>query len=182
MPSPGYLITLFESGAYLGGVLITNERGYPVDFRYSDPVVPGEAERILYGPTMEDYIRNEVLIGTLAAEIANQPPFYVVPSHQLFEIAEVNDLPLIALQRTQLAPLGEKGVVHRAKDNECLVQGWTDQYPIRVVFGQMPVEQQETVLKDLAYLTKTMDVVEPLERLEKLVQHLWQAKRRKSAD
>jgi len=177
MPSPGYLITLFEHGAFLGGVLITNERGYPIDFRYSDPVIPGEAERILYGPTMEDYIRNEVIIGTLAAEITNQPPFYVVPSHQLFEISEVNDLPLIAVQRTKLPPLPEKGEANRAKENEVLLQGWNDQHPTRVLFGKMAVEQQETVLKDLVYLTKTMDVVEPLERLEKLVQHLWQSKR-----
>jgi hypothetical protein len=170
---PGYLITLMESGAYLGGVMITNDHGIPVDFKYTDPVIPTKVQRIIYGSVLEQYIRNHVIIGAIAKEITSQPSFFVVPHHQLFEIEEANNLSLISIQRTQFASLGEKGAINRAKENECLLQGFNDPHPIRVLFGStIAVEQQESVLKDLVFLSKHMDLVEPLERLEKALKSL----------
>lgn len=172
MPTPGYLVTLKESGAYLGGVMITNDHGFPIDFKYTDPVTPTKVQHIIYGPVLEQYIRNHVIIGALSSEISNPADFYVVSQHQLHDIAEASELPLLSLQRTQLAPLAEKGAVNRAKENECLLQGFGDQHPTRIIFGSMTVEQQEQAIKDLTYLSKHMDLVEPLDRLEKAVVYL----------
>ena len=171
-PTPGYLITLYEQGAYLGGIMITNDRGIPIDFKYTDPVNPTKVQRIIYGSVLEQYIRNHVVIGAITKEIVNQPSFYIVSQHQLFEIEEANNMTLISVQRTQFAPLGEKGMVSRSKENECLLQGWNDPHPLRILFGSMPVDQQEGILKDLVYLSKHMDLVEPLERLEKALKTL----------
>jgi len=171
-PTPGYLITLLENGAYLGGVMITNDHGIPVDFKYTDSVNPTKVQRIIYGSVLEQYIRNHVIIGAISKEIVNQPSFYVVNQHQLYEIQEANNLTLISVQRTQFAALGEKGTVNRSKENECLLQGWNDPHPLRVIFGSMPVDQQEHIVKDLIYLSKHMDLVEPLERLETALKSL----------
>ncbi len=165
-PIPGYLITLYEQGAYLGGIMITNDHGIPIDFKYTDPVNPTKVQRIIYGSVLEQYIRNHVIIGAISKEIVNQPSFYIVAHHQLLEIEDANNMTLLSLQRTQFAALGEKGMVSRSKENECLLQGWNDPHPLRIIFGNMAVDQQETILKDLIYLSKHMDLVEPLERLE----------------
>lgn len=172
-PKPGYMITLLENQAYLGGVMITNDHGIPLDFKYTDPVVPTKIQRIIYGTVLEQYIRNHVIIGALAKEITNQPSFYIVPHHQLFEIEEASSLMLISLQRTQFASLGEKGAVNRIKENECLLQGWNHAHPLRILFGaSLPADQQEQVVKELIFLSKHMDLVEPLERLEKALKSL----------
>ncbi len=171
-PTPGYMVTLFENGAYLGGLMITNDRGIPIDFKYTDPVTPTKVQRIIYGSVLEQYIRNHVIIGAIMKEALNPPPFYIVSQHQLHEIQEANDMALLAVQRTQFAALNEKGATSRAKENECLLQSWNDPHPLRIMFGSVPVDQQEAILKDLVYLSKHMDLVEPLERLEKALKSL----------
>jgi len=171
-PTPGYLVTLYENGAFLGGLMITNDRGIPIDFKYTDPVTPSKVQRIIYGSVLEQYIRNHVIIGAILKETVNQPSFYVASPHQLFEIQEANSLPMISVQRTQFAALGEKGGVSRSKDNECLLQGWSDPHPLRVLFGATPVDQQEAIIKDLIHLSRHMDLAEPLERLEKALKSL----------
>lgn len=172
-PTPGYLVTLFEGGAYFGGVMITNDRGLPLDFKYTDPVMPTKAQRIIYGSVLEQYIRNHVIIGAITQKLELNPSFFVVSQHQIYDIEEAHDMPLISVNRTQFASLGEKGTVSRAKENECLLQPFNDSpHPLRILFGNMPIDRQEALLKDLIYLTKHMDLVEPLERLETAVKSL----------
>ena len=143
-----------------------------MDFKYTDPVNPTKVQRIIYGSVLEQYIRNHVIIGALLKEITVSPAFYVVSQHQLFDIEEANKLTLVAIQRTQFAALGERGTVTRAKENEVLLQGGSDPHPLRVVFGQIPADQQEALLKDIIQLSKHMDLVEPIERLEKALKTL----------
>lgn len=170
--TPAYLVTLHEQGSYLGGVMVTDDHGIPLDFKYTVPVVPTKVQKIIYGSVLEQYIRNHVVIGALAKELVQQPPFFVVPQHQIFDIEEANSgMNLVSLQRTQFSPMG-KGEVNRSKDNECLLQGWQEGNPLRVIFGGMPAEQQETVLKCLVEVTRHMDILEPLERLEQALKTL----------
>lgn len=170
--SPAYLITLHEGGAYLGGIMVTDDHGIPLDFKYTVPVTPTKVQRIIYGSVLEQYIRNHVVIGALAKEMSQQPSFFVVPQHQLFEVEEANkEMNLIAMQRTQFNPM-EKGSVNRSKDNECLLQGWQDANPLRIMFGNMPAEQQEMVITDLIELSRRMDLAEPLDRLEQALKTL----------
>lgn len=172
-PIPAYLLTLFENNAYLGGVMITDHHGVPLDFKYTDPTVPTKVQRILYGKVLEQYVRYDVIVGALCKDLEHQPSFFVVSQHQLFDIAEVNNnLTLVSLQRTQFNPLGEKGTVTRSKDNEVLVQGWSDPSPLRVVFGKSTPDVQEGIIKDVLSLSKHMDVVEPLERVETVLKTL----------
>ena len=170
--TPGYLTTLYEQGAFLGGIMITSEQGFPIDFKYTEPVVPTKVQRIIYGSVLEQYIRDHVIIRSMVKDIEHRPPFYIVSQHQIHDMAGDSELSLVSVQRTQFASLGEKGTVTRAKENECLLQGWTDTHPLRVVFGSMAGEQQEAVLKELIHLSRSMDVVEPLERLEKALKTL----------
>lgn len=170
--SPAYLVTLHEQGAFLGGVMVTDDHGIPLDFKYTVPVVPTKVQRIIYGSVLEQYIRNHVVIGALAKELTHKPAFFVVPQHQLYEIGDANkDMHLIALQRTQFNPF-EKGTVNRAKENECLLQGWLDPHPLRVLFGHMGPEQHESIIKDLIGLSRHMDLIEPQQRLEQALRTL----------
>jgi hypothetical protein len=163
---PGYLITLSEKGTFLGGMMITDRYGIPKDFKYTDPVTPTKVQRIIYGSVLERYIRNHVIVGALIKEVNMQPSFYVVPHHQMESIGEAHSLLLISLQRTQFTSLGATGTVNRSKERECLIQGHGSEHPIRILFGKVPIDQQEPIIKELVALTKSMDIVEPRERLE----------------
>lgn len=165
--APGYLLTMTDAGTYVGGMMVCDPYGIPKDFKYTDPIQPTRIQRIIYGNVLDKYIRNHVLFHALVKEVAGNPSFIVVPPLQLEELEAGGSYTFLAIQRTQVPAMGEKGSVVRAKESECLLQGWFDDHPFRIVFGSLGPEQQDRCLKDLLSLAKTMDLAEPMERLEK---------------
>src|SRR5437868_2975525 len=55
----GFLTVLHETNGYLGGYLVTNNWGRPLEFRLSTAVQPNRIHQILYGGTLEAYICRE---------------------------------------------------------------------------------------------------------------------------
>ena len=48
----GFLTVLNEPSGYLGGYLVTNVWGRPLEFRLSTAVQPNRVQQILYGSTL----------------------------------------------------------------------------------------------------------------------------------
>jgi hypothetical protein len=65
----GFLTVLQEGGGYLGGYLVTNVWGRPLEFRLSSAVQPNKVQQILYAGTLVPYICGE-LIGKALVEKA----------------------------------------------------------------------------------------------------------------
>jgi hypothetical protein len=61
----GFLTVVRDSTGYLGGYLVTNQWGRPLEFRLSTAVQPNRVQQILYGETLEPYICAEVIGKTL---------------------------------------------------------------------------------------------------------------------
>ena len=59
-PNLGFLTVLHEPSGYLGGYLVTNVWGRPLEFRVSTAVQPNRVQRILYGGTLQPYICAEL--------------------------------------------------------------------------------------------------------------------------
>ena len=57
----GFLTVLHESGGYLGGYLVTNLWGRPLEFRLSTAVQPNRVQQILYAQTLAGYVCGEVI-------------------------------------------------------------------------------------------------------------------------
>ena len=58
----GYLaVTAQEPLFYLGGVLVADEYGLPVEFRHTLPVRPTKLQRALYGAALDRYLRSVVI-------------------------------------------------------------------------------------------------------------------------
>ena len=58
----GY-IDIYRSGKndFLGGVLITDRLGIPVEFRHTETVSPTKVQQVLYGRALERFIKTETL-------------------------------------------------------------------------------------------------------------------------
>jgi hypothetical protein len=61
----GFLTILHEPNGYLGGYLVTNQWGRPLEFRLSTAVQPNRVQQILYGGTLEPYICSDLIGKTL---------------------------------------------------------------------------------------------------------------------
>jgi hypothetical protein len=56
---------LEEANGYVGGYLVTNTWGRPVEFRLSSAVQPNRVQQILYGNTLQPYLCAELIGKTL---------------------------------------------------------------------------------------------------------------------
>lgn len=68
----GFLTVLSEANGYLGGYLVTNLWGRPLEFRLSTVVQPNRVQQILYGNTLVPYVCAD-LIGKALVEKTSTP-------------------------------------------------------------------------------------------------------------
>src|SRR5882672_9027235 len=57
----GFLTILHEPAGYLGGYLVTNSWGRPLEFRLSTAVQPNRVQQILYGNTLTEYLSADLI-------------------------------------------------------------------------------------------------------------------------
>jgi hypothetical protein len=72
--SIGFLSVIeHEQQGLVGGYLILNATGRPLEFHCTAPVKPSRAQQILYGPTLGPYLYGEQIGQTLLAKGASRP-------------------------------------------------------------------------------------------------------------
>ena len=77
----GFLTILQEAGGTMGGYLVTNSWGRPLEFRLSSAVQPNRVQQILYGGTLQPYVCGE-LIGRTLVEKTAAPIQLLLTDHQ----------------------------------------------------------------------------------------------------
>jgi hypothetical protein len=70
----GFLTVLVHDGLGLvGGYLILNAAGRPLEFHCTTPLKPNRAQQILFGPTLEPYLYGEQIGQTLVSKGSIEP-------------------------------------------------------------------------------------------------------------
>ena len=70
-------IRIGERG-YVGGLLVTNHLGRPLEFQCTAPVKPNRTQEILYGPTLVTFLLAELIGRTLVEKIGVKPHLVLV--------------------------------------------------------------------------------------------------------
>jgi hypothetical protein len=73
----GFLSVLQEPGGFVGGYLVTNAWGRPLEFRLSSAVQPNRIQQVLYGDTLPAYVCGELIGKTLIDKTATPAPWIV---------------------------------------------------------------------------------------------------------
>src|SRR5438445_6667229 len=90
----GFLTIVQESNGYLGGYLVTNQWGRPLEFRLSSAVQPNRVQQILYGGTLQPYICAD-LIGKTLVDKAGVPVQLVLTDREpALELRSQVDVPV----------------------------------------------------------------------------------------
>jgi len=73
-PALGFL-TVLEHAQHglMGGYLVLNQAGRPLEFHCTTPIKPNRAQEILYGPTLEPYLFGEQIGKALVAKSSVEP-------------------------------------------------------------------------------------------------------------
>ena len=121
-----YFMAVKEGASYLGGLLVTDPSGIPLDFRYTEPITPTRLQGILYGKSLEPHLKEEVIQKTLLKELKTAPDLFILSATELAGGWSGDPrFPALAVQKSQEQPLARPGdvVVATGKGSEQWIHG-----------------------------------------------------------
>jgi hypothetical protein len=96
----------------MGGYLVTNAWGRPLEFRLTTCVQPNRVQEILYGATLREYVLADLIGKTLVEKTATQPTLVVVDSPALLSIRSRIDIPVVAVSAEAIASPDALSLAH----------------------------------------------------------------------
>ena len=168
----GYVKTLaLASGAFTGGFMAVDARGLPLDFRYTDPVVPSRVQQLLYGKALDRHVRFDVLFKHLLDRLEPKPVVIFVDEEGL--LSQSSPVPVALLAETRLQPLKEAAHLQTVSDTEFLLQIGETGAPLRFKLGKSDPALAEQIKEWLVESSKLgLDPVEPFQRIRGAVVEL----------
>ena len=97
----GFLTILHEPAGYLGGYLVTNQWGRPLEFRLSTPVQPNRVHEILYGDGLEPYICSDLIGKTLVEKTSSTAHVIITDHPRALDLRLSLDVPIVWLGHVQ---------------------------------------------------------------------------------
>ena len=181
----GYLlVTTPVPNVYIGGIMVTDSRGLPIEFRYTEPIQPTRIQQILYGQVLSAYIKREVILETLLKSVESKFKCLLVEDENLINYP-AKGFTVIRVTETKSPPLGEVGASEAVTNTEILLQTSEEGSPLRLSLPD-PRQQlgsaEETPATTpgqppympLLEASKTMDVQEPIKRIAKALEIICQ--------
>jgi hypothetical protein len=150
----GFLTVLHEASGYLGGYLVTNSWGRPLEFRVSSAVQPNRVQQILYGTSLPGYLYGELIGKTLVEKTATPAALIFTDRQAVLELRSSVAVPIVWLAAGEAAP-DQSGI---------LVKLATDVRPALVTSPRFAedVTQIESILEQIGV---NFDLLEPFSRV-----------------
>ena len=140
---------------FVGGLLVTNHFGRPLEFQCTAPLKPNRAQEILYGPTLVPYVLGDLIGRTLIEKIGVKPHLVLTERNDLLPMRELVSIPVACFDEQPAS--GES-------------QGAAEPSPCRLGrqilrFHAAHAEDQSVVQKGAASVPQDADLREPFERV-----------------
>jgi hypothetical protein len=176
--SLGYLVVDGAEGLFRGASLVVDFRGIPTDFRYTDPIRPTRLEKILYGNALEVYLREELILESLAGAVETKPSLWICRETDILApLKSITRGKVLFLGPSSHAPLEAAGHVESAVEGVggmgYLIQADSVSAPLRASFPENTKEEEvRQIAGMLVDAAKTMELLEPFGRIQKALSSL----------
>jgi hypothetical protein len=151
----GFLTVLQEVGGHVGGYLVTNGWGRPVEFRLTSAVQPTRVQSILYGGTLTNYLFGDLISKTLVEKTAVRPTLVVTDRPACLALRAHLDVPVVAVAGPD-QPDGVLELTHARCPAPLL-------YPAKFAADRERIEAQ------LDGVDESVDLAEPFARIREAV-------------
>jgi len=109
----GFMETMEVDGrGHIGGLLITNQNGRPLEFQCTTPVKPNRTQEILFGETLRSWLLGELIGSTLLDRVAIKPNIIITSDPNLLELRNHTSIP-VACAADAKSKLAEQGCTLR---------------------------------------------------------------------
>jgi hypothetical protein len=182
----GFVTVLQEANGFLGGYLVTNSWGRPLEFRLSTAVQPSRVQQILYGDTLRPYICAELIGKTLVEKTASNAQIIVTDCRPVLDLRRLMEIPVVWLAASgdHSIPFSPRGrVVGSEGAQEIGEASESDSPPDCADMGapvtSLPVgnvychpqfgADKPEVCKLIERLPDALDLIEPFDRIRKAI-------------
>ena len=162
-----------EEHGYLGGYLVLNPAGRPLEFHCTVPVVPNRAQEILYGPTLTPFIYGEQIGQTLVNKAKSKPAFVCVDVEPALTLSEHTPCPvlLVSPNSAEQAPTSYRhDSAHDAPAASHTNFATFSLGNNRVRLSAEHGDDKETVTERWQALTTELDLWEPFGRIHEAIE------------
>lgn len=139
---------------YVGGLLVTNHFGRPLEFQCTLPVKPNATQETLYGPTLAPFLLGELIGGTLVEKAGVKPHLILTDREQILELRNHLNAP-VALVTGDAVP-SEAPTMKLGRQT--------------IRFHDAHVRDEQTVTQDAKQVPADADLREPFDRVREALQ------------
>jgi hypothetical protein len=161
----GYFCHLAIEEKHMGGVLITNQIGVPLEFKYTEPITATKLHKILYGSVLEKYLRETVIRDRLGKEVRTLPNYFITTYDEKEFLGPIAEREVVAIQKYSLPPEELSGAFNRIREREAIIELEEDAVFLRLAFSTSDETAQLNIVAWLQEIARTMDILEPLDRI-----------------
>jgi hypothetical protein len=160
----GYFCHVELGSRHVGAILVTDPIGVPVEFKYTDPVVTTKLHQILYGASLERYLHETVIRERLSREVHSEPEFFIAPYEEREYLGKIAGREMVAVQSIDHAPVEGNCAFTQLREREAIVR--LEEGPaLRLAFSTLDDATQRRIAVWLQEFSRSMDVLEPLDRI-----------------
>ena len=111
-----------DSGRRIGGLLVVNASGRPVEFHCTAPVKPNRAQEILYGPTLDEYLCGEQIGQALCGAMKSDIAVLLTDHVQVLALRHLIKHPMVYITAGTDEPRGDSGESQRVDQHDVAVR------------------------------------------------------------
>jgi hypothetical protein len=152
----GFLTVLREAQGYLGGYLVTNRWGRPLEFRLTTAVQPNRVQQILYGGTLQPYLCADLIGKALVEKTATAVRLILTDLEPVLELRRAVPTPVAWLGAAGDPPSGAE--LWPARDGHGPVHG-----------HRLFPEDADVVRDALRGVDGSLDLAEPFARIREAI-------------
>lgn len=149
---------------FFGGYLVLSERGRPLEFHCSTPVLPSGAQRILYGASLRPFLLGELIGQTLVSKAQLQVQAVLTDVAEMGSLAEMCATPVACLRHREIpAADGLSEIASPPTASELVLGNY------RLSGAASCSWQPDWLCETLAPLAAHIDLAEPFERIREAI-------------
>ena len=154
-----------EDGVFRGGILVTDARGKPVEFRCTSPIRPNAVQRTLYGGTLMSHIAVELVGKPLVQAVQSSPDVVLVQQDEFLSMRTKCEKPLL-LARRQGEDIQLSKESGKSQPEELLSSPSGKFAPVVVTCHWSYPNDIVQCKEGLGWMFSNCDLVEPFERVK----------------
>jgi hypothetical protein len=158
---------------FVGGLLVTNHFGRPLEFQCTAPLKPNRAQEILYGPTLIPYVLGDLIGRTLIEKVSVKPHLVLTERNDLLPLRDLISIPVACVDepvrpKDASAQAEQSAEKTAAEDAESPATGTTSPFRLGkqiLRFHAAHADDQAVAERGASTVPQDADLREPFERV-----------------